>query len=81
MWVVRVVPVTGLVHETLEDILERFVDGNLLWLKRKSRGTFMNTRVSKNTTSFWPRVVGPNSHSVGKLRSSNIRHVADKPIN
>ena len=43
MWVARIVTVTGLVHETLEVILERFADETFLCLKRRSRGTCMNT--------------------------------------
>ena len=47
MWVVRFVPFTGLVHETFAEIRDRFVDETLLCLKRRSRGTFVNTRVLK----------------------------------
>ena len=47
MWVVRFVPATDPVHETLEEILERFVDEAFLCLNRRSRGTFMNTRIVK----------------------------------
>ena len=46
-WVVRFVPFTGLINKTLAEIRERFVDEPISCLKRRSRRTFMNTRVLK----------------------------------
>jgi len=52
MWVVRFVPFTGLVHETLAEIRERFVDETIFKLETEVTWDFYEYMGFKNTTTL-----------------------------